>query len=46
MHVLVPLWHYAEGSKMPAAKSIPVRIIRDVVPEVSEAHEIPITTLE
>jgi hypothetical protein len=46
MHVLVPLWHYAEGSKVPAAKSIPVRIIRDVVPEVSEAHEIPITTLE
>ena len=23
---LLPLWHYAEGSKVPAAKSIPVRI--------------------
>jgi len=45
-NVLVPLWHYAEGSKVPAAKSIPVRITRDVVPEVSEAHQIPITTLE
>ena len=25
-NVLVPLWHYAEGSKVPAAKSVPVRI--------------------
>ena len=24
---LVPLWHHAEGSKVPAAKSIPVRVI-------------------
>lgn len=23
---LLPLWHYAEGSKVPAAKSIPVRV--------------------
>jgi molybdopterin-dependent oxidoreductase alpha subunit len=23
---LIPLWHYAEGSKVPAAKSVPVRI--------------------
>jgi molybdopterin-dependent oxidoreductase alpha subunit len=23
---LLPLWHYAEGSKVPAAKSIPIRI--------------------
>ena len=23
---LLPLWHYAEGSKTPAAKSIPVRM--------------------
>jgi len=22
---LIPLWHHAEGSKTPAAKSIPVR---------------------
>ncbi|ETR79264.1 CbbBc protein [Afipia sp. P52-10] len=26
-NVLVPLWHYAKGSKVPAAKSIPVRLI-------------------
>ena len=25
-NALLPLWHYAEGSKTPAAKSIPVRI--------------------
>jgi anaerobic selenocysteine-containing dehydrogenase len=25
-NVLLPLWHYAEGSKTPAAKSVPVRI--------------------
>jgi molybdopterin-dependent oxidoreductase alpha subunit len=25
---LLPLWHYAERSKVPAAKSIPVRVIR------------------
>jgi anaerobic selenocysteine-containing dehydrogenase len=28
-NVLIPLWHYAEESKVPAAKSIPVRIARD-----------------
>jgi molybdopterin-dependent oxidoreductase alpha subunit len=25
---LLPLWHHAKGSKVPAAKSIPVRIVR------------------
>ena len=25
---LLPLWHYAEESKVPGAKSIPVRIVR------------------
>ena len=45
-NALVPLWHYAEGSKVPAAKSVPVRIIRDSLPEIVDAHEIPITTLE
>lgn len=24
----IPLWQYAEGSKVPAAKSVPVRISR------------------
>jgi hypothetical protein len=28
-NVLVPLWHYAKGSKVPAAKSVPVRIRPD-----------------
>ncbi|MBV8926901.1 MAG: FdhF/YdeP family oxidoreductase [Bradyrhizobium sp.] len=42
-NVLVPLWHYAEGSKVPAAKSVPVRIVKDVVPEIIEGGEIPIS---
>jgi anaerobic selenocysteine-containing dehydrogenase len=25
---LLPIWHYAEGSKTPAAKSVPVRVER------------------
>ena len=25
---LLPLWHYAERSKVPAAKSIPVRVVK------------------
>ncbi len=33
-NVLIPLWHYAEGSKVPAAKSVPVRITRDAAPTV------------
>jgi molybdopterin-dependent oxidoreductase alpha subunit len=40
---LIPLWHYAEGSKVPAAKSVPVRIVKDVVPEIIEGGEIPIS---
>ena len=28
-NVLLPLWHYAEGSKVPAAKSIPVTIHKE-----------------
>jgi molybdopterin-dependent oxidoreductase alpha subunit len=30
LNVLIPLWHYAERSKVPAAKSIPVRIAKAV----------------
>ena len=26
-NVLVPVWHYAEGSKVPASKSVPVRVV-------------------
>jgi anaerobic selenocysteine-containing dehydrogenase len=32
LNVLIPLWHHAEGSKVPAAKSVPV-CIRKAVPE-------------
>jgi len=28
-NVLVPLWHHAERAKVPAAKSVPVRIFRE-----------------
>lgn len=42
-NVLIPLWHYAEGSKVPAAKSVPVRISKDSVPELVEGGEIPIS---
>jgi anaerobic selenocysteine-containing dehydrogenase len=27
-NALLPIWHYAEGSKTPAAKAIPVRVER------------------
>jgi molybdopterin-dependent oxidoreductase alpha subunit len=39
---LIPLGHYAEGSKVPAAKSIPVRISKDIVHEIIEDGEIPV----
>ena len=29
-NVLMPLWHYAKGSKVPAAKSVPVRVLDSV----------------
>ena len=28
-NVLMPIWHYAEGSKVPAAKSVPVTVHRN-----------------
>lgn len=28
-NALIPLWHFAEGSKTPAAKSVPVRVFRE-----------------
>jgi molybdopterin-dependent oxidoreductase alpha subunit len=42
LNELIPLWHFAEGSKVPAAKSIPVRISKDEIPELLEGGEIPI----
>jgi anaerobic selenocysteine-containing dehydrogenase len=42
-NVLIPLWHYAEGSKVPAAKSVPVRLFKDVLPEILEGREAPIS---
>jgi len=40
-NVLLPLWHYAEGSKTPAAKSIPVTVHKegDAVVEPAMAAE-------
>jgi anaerobic selenocysteine-containing dehydrogenase len=26
-NILIPLWHHAERSKVPAAKSVPVRVV-------------------
>lgn len=43
LNELIPLWHFAEGSKVPAAKSIPVRISKDVIPQLVEGDEIPIS---
>jgi len=42
-NVLIPLWHFAEGSKVPAAKSVPVRISKDAPLECTGADEIPIS---
>jgi anaerobic selenocysteine-containing dehydrogenase len=30
-NILIPLWHYAEESKLPAAKAIPVRVVKEAV---------------
>jgi anaerobic selenocysteine-containing dehydrogenase len=35
---LIPLGHFAEGSKVPAAKSVPVRISRDAVADEADAE--------
>lgn len=32
-NALIPLWHYAEGCKTPAAKSVPVRVFPSVTAE-------------
>jgi molybdopterin-dependent oxidoreductase alpha subunit len=40
---LIPLWHFAEGSKVPAAKSVPVRISKDAPLEYVDAGEIQIS---
>ena len=34
-NVLIPLWHHAEGSHVPAAKSVPVRIRRTASAEAA-----------
>src|SRR6202012_4081716 len=39
---LIPLWHFAEGSKVPAAKSVPVRISKESVLEYIDTGETPI----
>jgi molybdopterin-dependent oxidoreductase alpha subunit len=40
---LIPLWHFAEGSKVPAAKSVPVRISKDLPIEYLGAEQIPVS---
>ena len=30
VNVLIPLWHHAKESKVPAAKAVPVRIRREL----------------
>jgi molybdopterin-dependent oxidoreductase alpha subunit len=40
---LIPLWHFAEGSKVPAAKSIPVRIFKEAPLEYLGEGEMPIS---
>ncbi len=44
-NVLLPIWHYAEGSKTPAAKSIPVTVHKEngVVVEPAFEADIPVT---
>ncbi|CAH2605586.1 Protein YdeP (plasmid) [Rhodovastum atsumiense] len=37
-NALLPLWHYAEGSKTPAAKSIPVTVHRAGAPAPQQAQ--------
>ncbi|HET9147665.1 MAG TPA: FdhF/YdeP family oxidoreductase, partial [Acetobacteraceae bacterium] len=42
-NVLIPLWHHAESSKVPAAKSIPVRIRRtEMSPEQLKTMDLKI----
>jgi formate dehydrogenase major subunit len=35
-NVLIPVSHHAKGSKVPAAKSVPVRIEKDRIPLAAE----------
>lgn len=44
LNELIPLWHFAEGSKVPAAKSIPVRLSKAGIPQLIESDEIPISS--
>jgi anaerobic selenocysteine-containing dehydrogenase len=36
---LIPLWHHAEGSHVPAAKAIPVRVVRGETTSAGDASE-------
>jgi hypothetical protein len=40
---LVPLWHYAERSKVPAAKSVPITVHRAQPGANDLVHAIPLT---
>ncbi|HEY1259860.1 MAG TPA: FdhF/YdeP family oxidoreductase [Stellaceae bacterium] len=41
-NVLVPLWHHAERAKVPAAKSVPVRIVNDGAANRERRRETPV----
>lgn len=42
LNVLVPLWHHAEGSHVPAAKSISVRVVKQAMTsDVATGEETP-----
>src|SRR3982074_2118684 len=43
-NVLVPLWHHAERSKVPAAKAVPVRVIRDDAALAERPGETPVSS--
>src|SRR5207237_9977200 len=43
-NVLIPLWHHAERSKVPAAKSVPVRVVRDNSVLAEHPAETPVSS--
>ena len=43
-NVLIPLWHHAERAKVPAAKSVPVRIVKDGAAAFEDAGEAPLSS--
>ena len=42
--MLIPLWHHAERAKVPAAKSVPVRIVKDGSAAAEDPDEAPVSS--